>query len=88
MEVSNPAGVQNESGHLPFGISDEMQASNQASEVIRDGRLQFIGFHFQPLQGQRAVFDLDPIEGLDLVAYLTSLNHTYPVPATESGATK
>ena len=27
-------------------------------------------------------------EALDLVAYLTALNHTYPVPATESGVTK
>jgi cytochrome c oxidase cbb3-type subunit 2 len=27
-------------------------------------------------------------DALDLVAYLTSLNHTYPVPATESGAAK
>ncbi|USU18560.1 cbb3-type cytochrome c oxidase subunit II [Paraburkholderia fungorum] len=27
-------------------------------------------------------------EALDLVAYLTSLDHTYPVPVDESGATK
>jgi cytochrome c oxidase cbb3-type subunit 2 len=27
-------------------------------------------------------------EALDLVAYLTSLNHTYPVPTDESGATQ
>jgi cytochrome c oxidase cbb3-type subunit 2 len=39
---------------------------------------------FQPSAGKVVATQ----DALDLVDYLTSLNHTYPVPAAASGATR